>query len=108
MNELNEAYEDWISRPFPSGSDADWLDELHADLVLADTWVSESVIPYVKHGRFVRPHLDVVEEISKLYDRMTSALSQCKGDERQLLKSYQDYARALLRVYKELPTNSDT
>jgi len=62
MSDFEAAVATWRSQPFPSGSINDALDELHADLVLADTWVAEAVIPFVDHGALQPAHVDVIGE----------------------------------------------
>ena len=96
MSEFNDAYVAWRNQPFPAGSTDDALDELHADLALADTWVADSVVPYVERGVFQPARVDVIEEVSRLRDRVV-ALRSAGGD---LSASYRDYANLLLRVYE--------
>jgi hypothetical protein len=50
----------WRDEPFPHGNDtSEALDELHADLVLAETWVAETVPPYVTRGEDQPAQVDI-------------------------------------------------
>ena len=69
MSTFAEAFEAWRRVPFPMGSPEDDLDELHADIALADTWVAESVIPFAEQGTFVPAAVDVLHELQALNDR---------------------------------------
>lgn len=57
MDHFSRAVEAWRREPFPPGSATDALDELHADLALADSWLAEAVIPFVDRGVFEPPNL---------------------------------------------------
>jgi len=75
------------------------LDELHADLALADTWVAETVIPFVEHGVSDPARIDVVNELRKLRSRAEELGRASDGEEARLAASYRDYFDVLLRVY---------
>ncbi len=66
MGALEDAVATWRDQAFPPGSATDALDELHADLALADTWVAESVIPFVEHGLHKPARVDVVTGLRDL------------------------------------------
>jgi hypothetical protein len=66
---FREAYDAWIDVPFPFGDAEDSIGNLHDDVALVDTWVAESVIPYVKYGTYVRAIPDVLKELQALNRR---------------------------------------
>ena len=101
MAELEDAYAAWRSRPFPPGSSDELLDELHADLALADTWVAEAVIPRVEHGLHQPARADVIDELEELRDRAVE-LTETSGRfaDGDLADDYREYVDVLLRVYK--------
>jgi hypothetical protein len=100
VGDFEDAYIAWRNQPFPPGSADDALDELHADLALADTWVAGSVIPYVERGLFQPAHLDVIEELGKLRNRAVELRTRRGEESPSLPDSYRDYADLLLRVYE--------
>jgi hypothetical protein len=55
VGDFEEAVSLWRERSFPAGSEDDDLDELHADIALADSWIADAVIPYVDAGLFNPP-----------------------------------------------------
>jgi hypothetical protein len=96
---FTEAYTAWRSLPFPPGSTEDTLDELHADLALADTWVADSVIPYVERGIYEPAQVDVLDTLRTLRNR-AGALRD-RGPDPGLAGRYIKYVDVLLRVYHE-------
>ena len=100
MSDFEDAYIAWRSRPFPPGSEHDSLDDLHADLALADGWVADSVIPYVERGIFQPAQLDVIEELGKLRDRAVELRGAGGKHDPTLSDTYRDYVDLLLRVYE--------
>ena len=106
MGEFEDAYASWRSRPFPPGSTNDSLDELHADLALADTWVAETVIPFVEHGVSDPARIDVVNELRKLRSRAEELGRASDGEEARQAASYRDYFDVLLRVYEGFLTRA--
>lgn len=100
MGAFEEAVASWRNQTFPPGSKVDSLDELHADLVLADTWVADAVIPFVEHG-FVAPVVvDIVGETRDLLRRATELARDSAGEDLHTAKAYGEYAALLLRVYE--------
>lgn len=99
VGSFGEAYTTWRERPFPAGSSTDALDELHADLALADTWVAESVVPFVERGLKQPAEVDVVGELSKLRDRAVELGSAATGEDARLASEYRDYIDLLVRAY---------
>jgi hypothetical protein len=98
----------WRGQPFPPGSSNEQLDELHADLAVADTWVAESVIPLVERGVFQLPRVDVIEELRELNKRAVKLGKVTVGEESLLAGSYRDYAALLSRVYQEFLTRGQS
>ena len=69
MTELDDACESWQRQPFPPGSSDDAIDELHADLALADSWIAEAVLRLVEHGQLKFARVDVIDELRTLAER---------------------------------------
>lgn len=105
MGDFEDVYDAWRNCSFPRGSADDSLDELHADLALADSWVAESVIPFVKRGLYQPAEVDVIGELGKLRDRAVE-LRRVGGEVARLSDAYRDYADLLLRVYKSFLTQA--
>ena len=108
MSDLGELYRSWRNQPFPPGSSFEALDQLHADLVLADTWVAETVIPFVEHGRHEPAHVDVIGELSKLRDRAVQLASTGHEEAQQLANDYREYVELLARVYQGFLTDTQS
>jgi len=101
VNEFDEAVAAWQTLPFPPGSASDAIDELHADLVLADSWVAESVIPYIERGSRQLSNVDVIKRLSEFRSRATELRESSESQEdEQLLDSYREYIDSLLRAYR--------
>jgi hypothetical protein len=100
MIKLEIAYAAWRRQAFPTGSPVDALDELHADLVLADTWVAESVIPYVKRGIYSPARVDVLGTLSDLRHRAKRLAESVAGEDRDQARKYDEYAHLLEVVYE--------
>ena len=101
MSEFDEAVAAWRVLPFPPGSTSEPVDELHADLVLADSWVAESVIPYIERGSRKVSNVDVIGRLNEFSTRATELQeSSERPEDRQLLASYRAYIESLLRVYR--------
>jgi hypothetical protein len=97
---LGDAYASWRQQPFPSGSTDDALDEIHADLVLVDHWVAQSVIPFVEQGRRQPAAVDVLGTIAQLRARAAAAAAEATDDHRQLAIAYGVYAELMGEVYR--------
>jgi hypothetical protein len=97
---FEDAYTTWRSQRFPPGSAHEALDELHADLVLADTWVAETVIPFVEHGVHHPARVNVIDELRKLRSRAVALGQAGELEDKRLADSYRDYAELLLRLYE--------
>jgi hypothetical protein len=99
MDAFRTAYQAWRERPFPPGSPDDDVDELHADLALADSWVAESVIPYIEDGSHQPANVDVLSELRALRRRAEKLETTAKPEESRLAVDYRDYIDALAEVY---------
>jgi hypothetical protein len=103
MGDFEDSVAAWRDEPFPRGSStSEALDELHADLVLADTWVAETVLPYVTRGAYVPAQIDIAAGLRELQARADRL--RCAGSlaDRRLADSYRDYALLQHRAYEEL------
>ena len=94
-------YVEWRTRPFPRGSPIGSVDELRADLALADTMVADTVIPWFERGvRAKYPYLDR-EFIVSVVERSIRLSDSNLGESRRLALEYESYGKALLRVFDE-------
>ena len=93
MATLPDAYAAWRREPFPRASSDDVVDELHANLALADSWIAESVIPFVEQRRFMPAEVDVLQELRVMRER-AAALS-----DPERAREYLTYAERLSDVY---------
>ena len=100
MGTFLDAYAEWRNRPFPPGSTDDLLDELHADLALTDTWVAESVVPYVERRVYQPAKADVIGTLGSLCRRAVELGVGRRIEDAQVTESYRDYAELLMRVYQ--------
>lgn len=99
MNALGDAVQTWRETPFPRGSAVDALDEVHADLALYDTWIAESVLPFIDRGIWEPAVPDVLgglEELTGQVERLCSA----GIEDLKLLSAYLAYAKLLRSVYR--------
>jgi hypothetical protein len=101
MTELPQSYDRWQRQPFPTGSPTDSVDELHADLALADAWVADSVIPFVEAGVHEPARFDVVAELGELRRRATELAASVQPSDRELVDAYAHYLDLLADVYAE-------
>ena len=84
---------------FPIGSSDDELDELHADLVFADSCVADDVIPFVKGQGYTATKFDIGGLLSGLIARSERLASSRTGEFRGAAIAYGKYASILLRVH---------
>jgi streptogramin lyase len=110
MDAFEDDYQAWREYPFPVGSARDDLDELHADLVWADTWVADTLIPFVQHGRVapVHPTVDFIASVEELRDRSVEMAASADGLDHETAVRYREYAELLLRVYSRYLAESQT
>jgi hypothetical protein len=100
MVRLQEAYAAWRTEPFPHGGSHDELGELHADLALADTWVAESVIPYVERGVYEPANVDVMSSLAELRARLEALASAGDVGVKASMADYSRYIDLLAEVYE--------
>ncbi|MDX6719622.1 MAG: hypothetical protein QOJ63_1876 [Solirubrobacteraceae bacterium] len=105
MTELPQSYDRWQRQPFPTGSRTDAIDELQADLALADAWVADSLIPFVEDGVYDPARIDVIAELGDLRRRATDLAMSVSADERGLVDDYAGYLDLLLDVYQDFLDN---
>jgi hypothetical protein len=99
MDAFAKAYAAWRQRSFPPGSANEAIDELHADLALADSWVADSVIPYEENRIHEPAQVDVLAELTRLRGRADQLASAENADDAQLALAYRDYIDSLSEVY---------
>ena len=98
----------WWDMTFPPGSDKPEYDEFKSDLVLADLWVADMVLPFLRHG-VVRPDpIGIPAQLEALHDRAVALrLEAVKESDRLLTEWYVEYAatlRDLFSLYLERVT----
>ncbi len=98
MITLEDAVARWRRTSFPPGSAHDALNELHANLALYDTWVAESVLPFVNQGVWEPVIPDVLAALDGLSGEV-SGLRFTKESDKETAQRYLDYATALRTVY---------
>ncbi|WP_426593574.1 hypothetical protein ACPPVS_17835 [Cellulomonas sp. McL0617] len=94
------AVDRWWDMTFPPGSDRPEYDEFKSDLVLADLWVADMVLPFVRHG-VVRPDpIGIPDKLEALDRRAVDLrLEAVKESDRLLTEWYVEYATTLRDVY---------
>ncbi len=97
---FTHAYWTWREQSFPLGSPTDAVDELHADLVLADAWVAETLIPFVEDGVYEPAKVDVSGELQALRDRARALRDSSSKSDKGLLNAYIEYSRLLEVAYE--------
>lgn len=100
MAGFQNVYESWKERPFPSGSSWDALDEIHSDLAVADTWVADTVIPFIEHGVYRPAQVDVIGTLEKIRNRAIQLRAKGEGEDKRLADEYARYAEILQSVYQ--------
>lgn len=98
MSDLIQAVRVWREEPFPPGSAVDALDEAHADLALYDSWVAESVLPYIQRGTWEPAVPDVLAALDTLVREVEGLLADGIEDP-QAASRYIAYAELLRSVY---------
>jgi hypothetical protein len=101
MTTFADRYAVWRNRPFPAGSADDSVDELHADLALVDSWVAESVVPFVERGLYRPAGVDVIGELWRLRARATELAGTRGQDDATLAGSYTSYLDLLIDLYDD-------
>jgi hypothetical protein len=97
------AYQRWVDTPFPSGSEDDGLDEIHAQLAYADAMVADSAVPLAKD---LRPSGNVPDqvrvELRAAIARLDGYIAGVDQDLKQLALAYRQFAELLQGVIDEL------
>jgi hypothetical protein len=97
-NTFNDTVRAWREAPFPPGSSIDVLDEIHADLALYDSWVADSLLPYLDHGVWSPAKVDVLGSL----DALTQQIEELNSDQisdTQAVAHYLNYTELLRAVY---------
>jgi len=93
MNE--KVFFEWLSTPFPQGSENDVLDELHADLAFADSMVASTLMPFIRRGIFEKdPYLDRGELLRIIAE--SKNFQSDSTEERKAAEKYARYGQTLL------------
>jgi hypothetical protein len=103
-----EAYVQWSNEPFPLGSARDDIDELHADLVTVDLWVTNMVVPYVENGQRFPLKVDIAGGIRRIGDSVRELRESAEGGDRILLARYAVYVDLLDAVFRAYEADSPT
>lgn len=83
------------------------LDELRADLALADAWMAQYVTPFVEHRQLTRPEPELATTLRNIRDRAVK-LEDLGGERgRRLTREYRRYAELLEQVYTALLSQPD-
>lgn len=98
MAAFRELVVGWQGSVFPKGSPDEELDEIHADLALCDSWIAESLLPYLRTGKWVPAIPDVLQVLDDIVDRLNRQQEQ--RNDLVLIDQYTQYASLLRAVYK--------
>ena len=101
MVEFGIVYDEWRAEPFPGGSAQDDLDELHARLATVDSWVAETVIPYVENDLYEPARVDVLGELIDICSELDRLRESFDESELKVARTYVGYADRLTQVYDE-------
>ncbi|WP_156786302.1 hypothetical protein [Microterricola viridarii] len=93
------AFQSWRDAPFPRGSSRDPADEVHANLALYDTWVAESVVPFMDRGIWQPAVPDVLGALENLGGQVQE-LRRAGTEDLEALSAYLAYADLLRTVYR--------
>jgi hypothetical protein len=93
------AYARWRSTPFPKGGDPRVYGEIHADVALADSWIAETLLPFVSR-RVVNPAtIDVIGRLAALRAKIRRLKRQSAPEDHPAADRYLAYVDALSDVY---------
>lgn len=93
------AFQSWRDARFPRGSSIDALDEVHANLALYDSWVAESVLPFMDRGIWQPAVPDVLGALENLV-RQVEELRSSGTEDLEAVSAYWAYADLLRTVYR--------
>lgn len=99
MTAFIQAFRSWKEAPFPDDGPSEELGELHADLALVDSWVAESLVPYVKNHTYKPAKVDVFAKLDEIQARAEGIEHDRYGEFRELAHSYYIYANLLRIAY---------
>lgn len=96
---FDEAYGRWREMPFPKGGDARFYGEIHADVALADSWVAETLLPFVNKGVVDPAVIDVLGRLSELRKKIDRLDAQTGPENHAAAAGYLAFVNALIDVY---------
>lgn len=100
MASLESSYGEWRAAPLPSGNGSEDFGEIHADLVLVDSWVAEYVIPFVERGIKHSPRVDVSGALTDLRRRLSDLDRGPVVSKRALADEYSRYIAMLEELWQ--------
>jgi hypothetical protein len=92
----------WLATPFPADGRDPRVNDLHADLALADTWVAEEATPVINGRGRQKPGIDVSGGLGQLELRLQAVRPAVTDGDRELLDSYLAYLGILVQVHRSL------
>lgn len=98
MGTFESAYRAWREAPFPGGSSNDKVDELRAELILADTWLADTLIPFVEEGRRWEDTSDISERLDRIFAEAEEHMGALAVADREKLLLYCGYASLMRRA----------
>ena len=99
MDDFQSRYSAWRERAAPKGSEDDALSELHADLMLVDSWLAETIIPVATRRRYVEPKVDISAALKDIVARAEAFKASMSGTQRDEAMSYLSYGEDLERLH---------
>lgn len=99
MTNLEKSAKAWLCTSLPPGSAVEELDVAHADLVLFDTWVAESVLPFLERGVWLPAVPDVLGSLEELTGQV-EAMKEV-GTNKATATAYLEYLDLLKHVYQD-------
>jgi hypothetical protein len=100
--DFEDAYQAWRARPFlhRSADDED-VDELFADLALADAMLAGPMVTFAKYGRATPPSWsNARQKLNQLRYRAQALERSTHGDNRRLAHEYDRYAELLANAHE--------
>jgi hypothetical protein len=101
MSAFEQLAQRWRTARIPVGSSVDEVDEYHADLVLADVWVAEGVIPFLASGVTAADVIGVASQLDKLRTKFQNYTTRLAPDSAQV-SHYLEYLDLLIEVQSAL------
>jgi hypothetical protein len=100
MASLEPSYQQWRAEPFPASNGSDEFGEVHANLVLIDSWVAEYVIPFVERGVTPMPRVDVAGALTDLRQQLADLDLGAAPAKEALALDYSRYVMLLDEVWQ--------